>query len=133
MKFYDFVLLCMTRLCMTMYDYVWLCMAMYNYLWLCLTMYNYVWLCTTIVTTPTQLQPKPNSVGLDMKMGLIHRISSGCSPYKLRLLHTNSKFRSRKEQNTALLFDVIIHFKMKMEANSFFVLSLGCSTESIQG
>ena len=37
----------------------------------------------------------PNSVGLDMKMGLHTRISSGCSPYKLRLLHTNSKFRSR--------------------------------------
>ena len=38
----------------------------------------------------------PNSVGLDMKMGLHHRISLGCSPYKLRLLHTNSKFKSRK-------------------------------------
>ena len=42
------------RLCMTMYDYVWLWMTMYDYVWLCMSMiyniwlYDYVGLYTTI-------------------------------------------------------------------------------------
>ena len=61
----DCIWLYMTRLCMTMHDYVWLCMiiydyimTLYNFVWICMTMYHdvwiwkspyeYVWLCMTL-------------------------------------------------------------------------------------
>ena len=40
---YDYVWLCMTMLCMAIYDYVWQCITIYDNVWLCLTMYDCVW------------------------------------------------------------------------------------------
>ena len=55
--------------------------------------------CAKIVKTPTQPQhnlkaTKPNStkVGFETKITLHHHISCGSSPYKLRILHRNSKY-----------------------------------------
>ena len=51
-----------------------------------------------IVTTPTQLQPQHNLNFCWVRHengSANHHISRGSSPYKLWLLHTNSKFRSR--------------------------------------
>ena len=48
MTMYDYVWLCMNRICMTKYDYIWLNMNIYDYARLCMIMNNFVWLCMTI-------------------------------------------------------------------------------------
>ena len=57
----------------------------------------------------------PNSFGFDMKMDLVHRISSGCSTQTLCLCLGSF---GMAELMSALLFGVTIHFKMKMGPNS---------------
>ena len=36
------------RLCMAIYDHVWLCLTMHDYVLLCMTMCDYVWLYVTM-------------------------------------------------------------------------------------
>ena len=57
----------------------------------------------------------PNSVGLETKMGLHTRISSGCSTETLNL---GLGSFGMAELKSALFFGVTIHFKIKMGANS---------------